>query len=285
MQVKLAGAIFGVDTASLEALDATTLQGLLFNPSSQLQELQATLVGVFNSSADSAVVREVATSVAQNVAQRLAARGGVPVEQLFPMLPSLLRAGTPSGSAARMPQSGAGSGRGAAAAAAAASPGQGAATTPSTEGDNNDNDSGSGSGGSEPPSDGGVVGSGTTTISFSNGVAYSDPSVRITPDVRGRSRGQDSSVDADSTRWGSNRSSDGNGSSSGSLRSMSTSSNGAATGAGAGESQNGSDFKRRPFEDVGRGSDGDVPAPVVDIVEEADLKLSRRTDGIKMIPL
>lgn len=195
MQLKLAGAIFGVEPSQLGNFDLATARELLFNPTTQLQDLQATLQRVANNNADAAVVRSTAGAIAQRVAEKLAARGGVPVTQLFPVLPSLLQTSQTAPTTA--PASGSGSGS--APPTPPPNPQQPQEATPSA-------------GSSEEP--------------------YSAPDMRVTKDVRGRSRGQDS----------------------------------------AGASDGGS-------------ADTDVPAPVVDIVAEEDLKVARRTDGIRLIPL
>ena len=91
MQLRLAGAIFGVEPSQLGNFDLATARALIFNPTSQLRDLQGTLQRLASSGADSAVARDTAAKIAERVAERVAARGGMQAAQLFPMLPSVLR--------------------------------------------------------------------------------------------------------------------------------------------------------------------------------------------------
>lgn len=243
MQLRLAGAIFGVDTALLGNFDLSTARTFLFKPSSQLQELQTTLLAISNNNADTEVVGETAAEIAQKVAQKLATRGGISVQQLFPMLPSILQSARTNDSS----------------------------TPPQPQPKQSFSAGVPGAGSGSPPSNSGT-----------NDTSYSSTAMRVSEDVRGRSRSQE--LSSNGTVGGSS-----NGGkarfSSGAAAMERAMGNGELDSLPTTQPQNLKLDRLNGTEVV-----GDVPAPVVEIVDEgsrdeAALNVSRRTDGIRLIPL
>lgn len=252
MQLKLAAAIFGVDPAQLGNFDLSTARSLLFNPSSQLQELQSTLQSISNRNADATVVRETAVEIFQKIAQKLATRGGVEVTQLFPVLPSILRATRSTDSTARTAQQ----------------QKQQPRAPPQNKNSRSDDGPGSGDGNN------GSVDSSTTKKS----TQYSSTAMRLTADVRGRSRSQErSSKGAAISSVNKNNIS----------RSVSSAASmQAAVGNGEFESVQSQGLNQRKVLETGDSErSGEVPAPVVEIVADRDGDVARRTDGIRLIQL